>query len=114
MTQLAMTTDINGHNTFGLKFSGQSYNFKLTSGGADSTVTAPTSNTKGYSAVFSIEPGASVWVSTTTVALPSSATPQATLSQLNPGSREIAAGGVLHFNTNSATAEVGVSFYELS
>lgn len=113
MTKLVLTRDINGYNTFGLPFSSQKKDTTLATT-VEQTVTAPVTNLKGYLAVFSFEPGAKVWVAlNATATLPGAAFAD-TDSELNPTAREVPAGGVLHFITNDTTAEVGVSFYELS
>ncbi len=113
MTKLALTRDINGYNTFGLQFSSQKYDTTLATG-AEQTLTAPTSNAKGYLAVFAYEPGAKVWVALGATATVPGGAFASTDSELNPTAREVPASSVLHFITNDTSAEVGVTFYELA
>lgn len=116
MTKLALTRDINGFNTFGLRISSQKKNFTLTTAGGELTLTAPTENVNGYLAVFSFEPGAKVWfaLGSDTVELPATNTVNDCNSELNPTTREVAAGSTLRFKTNDTSVECGVMFYELA
>jgi|GEM_PF-6687467 len=116
MTKLALTRDINGYNTFGLADSSNKKNFILTSAGGELTTTAPASNTSGYLAVYSFEPGAKVWVALggTAIEMPVNNTVNTTNAELNPTARNVPAGATLRFKTNDTSAEVGVAFYELS
>ncbi len=120
-TKFSMIRDINGFNGFGLKFSTQNYSATIATG-VEQKLTVP-SDSKDYLAVFSIEPGAKVWVSlNSTAAVPVAATFGSTTSVMNPSARYVSGGApgdgvaadILHFITDDATAEVGVTFYALS
>lgn len=124
-TKFSMTRDINGYNGFGLKFTDTAYSATLAAT-TDTTLTVPDHSTMGgatYSenaqptliAIFSIDPGESVWVALNTAAsTPAGATFAATASELNPAARQVVGGDVLHFYTAAANVVVGVSFYWLT
>lgn len=110
-TKFAMTRDINGYNGFGVQFSNINYKTIL-SATVEQHFTVPSTASK-WLAVFSFEPGSSVWVdNNNTAALPGGSF-AATTSQLNPAGREVNSADVLSFITNDTTAEIGVSFYAL-
>lgn len=111
MATLLITRDASGVPAWGLEFSSDAWNVQLSTG-VEETITAPTSNTKGYLAVFSFEPGTSVWVSLESITLPTG-TPARAYAQLNPGPKQIPAGATLYFKTANSTADIGVAFYEL-
>ena len=114
ITNFYMIRDINGYNGFGLPFSNSNYSATIT--GAATTLTVPT-NTKHTQllAVFTFEPGASVWVSNNnTATIPAGATFAATNSDLNPSARVVNEGDVLSFITSNTSTLVGVTFYALS
>jgi len=114
-TKFSMTRDINGYNGFGLEFSDTNYSATLTVGAAQSLVVPGISTTTTYLAVFSYEPGTSIWVANNdTAAVPVAASFGATTSELNPAARKVKFGDTLSFITNDTTAEVGVSFYGLT
>jgi hypothetical protein len=108
-TQLIMTIDVNGNNTFGLGFAEDSYDTELTTGVAQS-VTVP-DNFKIWEAVFAFENGANVWVANNETATIPGGAFALTPSQLNPTSRRVKAGDVLSFITSDTSAQVNVSFY---
>lgn len=116
-----MTRDINGYNGFGLPFSTSKYSATLATT-TDTTLSVPfgsatygpTASRTQFIAIFSYEPGSKVWVTkNATAASPAGATFAATTSELNPAARTVQAGDTLHFYTTDASAEVGVTFYEL-
>lgn len=121
-TKFAMTRDVNGYNGFGLAFSDTKYSATLVQN-ADTTLTVPQGNTMGsghsttgnkFLAIFSFEPGSSVWVAlNATAATPAGGTFAAVSSELNPTARYVSAGDVLHFKTADTSALVGVTFYVL-
>lgn len=108
-TQLIMTIDVNGNNTFGLEFAEDNYAMLLDSGVAQ-TVTVP-DNFKNWLAVFSFESGANVWVANNATATYPTGAAGASSSQQNPSSRRVKAGDVLSFITSDTSAQVNVSFY---
>lgn len=112
MAMLLITRDAAGIPAWGLQFSGDSYNVTL-SAGVEETIDVPNENAKGYLAVFSFEPGSSVWVSNATITLPTG-TPAQSPVQLNPGPKQVLAGSTLYFKTSDTSAQVGVAFYELA
>ncbi len=111
-TQFAMTRDINGYNGFGLAFSLNKYSANIAQN-TDTTLTVP-SYAPHYVAIFSYQPGASVWVANgATAAKPAGSTFASVSSELNPVARYVKAADVLHFITGDTTATVGVTFYAL-
>ena len=72
-------------------------------------------NVNKFIAIFSYEPGASIWVSLNeTAASPVGATFATVSSELNPAARVVNAADVLHFITTDTSAQVGVVFYGLN
>lgn len=112
MTMLNLTKDVKGFNTFGRVPADLKYSASLTTS-SDQSVTVPNTAVK-WLAIFSYEPGASVWVAIGTAAsAPVGATFAATSSELNPVAYELNSGEVIHFLTSDVSANVGVSFYVL-
>lgn len=111
-TPFSMTRDINGYNGFGLEFSDSNQGTTLATGVAQSfTVSGGKAK---YLAVFSFEPGASVWVAKNTpAALPTGAFASVDSIQ-NPTARVVRQGDTLSFITNATTAYVGVTLYAIS
>lgn len=117
-TPFNMIRDINGYNGYGLSFS----NFKRSATivqNTDTTMTVP-SDCSQYLAIFSIQPGTSVWVAlqpangtTIVAAVPASGLFTTTTSELNPVARLVNKGDILHFITADTTADVGVTLYAL-
>jgi hypothetical protein len=116
MLPFIMTRDINGYNGFGLPFSNVKRNTILSANVAQ-TLTVPVSADATYSnviAVFSFEPGASIWVANNeTAAIPSGSFTTAT-SELNPAARAVKGGDVLSFITADTTSAIGVTFYAIA
>jgi len=121
-TPFNMTRDINGFNGFGLAFALDKYSADLAQS-TDTTLTVPSSgmlgnvanNVNKFIAIFSYEPGASIWVSLNeTAASPVGATFATVSSELNPAARVVNAADVLHFITTDTSAQVGVVFYGLN
>lgn len=110
-TALNMVRDINGFNTFGLP---NSLNKKSTilSANVEQHFTCPT-NCVQWLAVFSFQPGAKVWFSSSDIATIPGGSFADTFSELNPSARLIFAGDVLSFITDDTTAEVGVILYAI-
>lgn len=121
-TPFSMTRDINGYNGFGLQFSLDKYSATLATG-VDTTLTVPAGGPLGsgtnfttnrYIAIFSYEPGSTVWVALNgTAAVPAGGTFASTTSELLPTARFVKSGDILHFKTADASAVVGVTFYVL-
>lgn len=111
-TSFSMVRDINGYNGFGLPFSLNKYSAVLAQN-TDTTLTVP-SYSAAYVAIFSYQPGSSVWVANgATAAKAAGASFSAVTSELNPVARYVKAGNVLHFITGDTTAAVGVTFYAI-
>jgi hypothetical protein len=115
MTQFAMTRDVNGYNSFGLVPAANKFNTILAATVAQTFTVPlntinPTNNAK-WVAIFSVEPGASVWFAHNTTATLPSGSVASTVSELNPTVWEVEAGDTISAITNNATAEIGVKFY---
>ena len=117
-----MTKDINGFNGFGVPFSDQKYDTTLAAN-VEQTLSVPDLVTGSYPktftgtprflAVFSYEPGASVWVANNATATVAGVAFATTDSELNPSARVVDSGDALHFITADVTAILGVVFYAL-
>lgn len=122
-TKFNMSRDINGYNGFGLTFTDTAYSATLAIN-TDTTLTVPSTigiGKQGYAstaqmlAVFSFDPGQSIWVAkNSTAANPGGAAFAATASELNPAARLVSGGDVLHFYCTTANVNVSVSFYSVS
>lgn len=112
-----MIRDINGFNGFGIKFSNSQWQCLL-SANIESVLTVPTTGDATYPhllAIFSFDPGDSVWVSVNgTATVPSSGTFAECQSELNPAARYVSSGDVLSFITSDTTDQIGVSFYAIT
>lgn len=112
MTALLMTKDVGGQNSFGLVPADDKFATTLAATVAQ-TFTVP-SEASNWVAIFSVEPGASVWFAyNVTATLPGGAVAAAT-GELNPAVWQVKAGDTISAITNNTTAEVGVKFYALS
>lgn len=121
-TKWILSRDINGYNGFGLTFTDTAYAATLAIN-TDTTLTVPSISTPGGNsyegttkplliAIFSYDPGSSVWVAkNTTASNPGSTTFVATASELNPAARQVSGGDVLHFFTTETSVNVSVLFY---
>lgn len=122
-TKFNMSRDINGYNGFGLTFTDTAYSATLAIN-TDTSLTVPNAigiGKQGYAtvaqtlAVFSFDPGQSVWVAVNTAAAnPGGAAFAATSSELNPAARLVKGGDVLHFYCTTANVNVSVSFYSVT
>ena len=112
-TNMNITRDVAGNATFGLPFALFKYDTTLVTS-VEQTLTIPGAYKK-YLAIFSIEPGTSLWIASddNTATLPGAAF-AATDSELNPVAREVKADEILHFITGNATAVLGVTLYPIS
>lgn len=109
-TQLLFGRDAGGYNAYAPAFSTNKFSATLTTG-SEQTITVP-SNFTNWIVVFSFEPGTVVWVAlNATAAVPAGATFASTTSELNPSTRTVKAGDVIHLITSSTSADVGVSLY---
>ena len=120
-TPFNMLRDINGFNGFGLAFSDQKYDTTLAAN-VEQTLAIPdlvtgsypkTFTTPRFIAIFSYEPGASVWVALNETATVAGAAFATTDSELNPSARLVDSSDTLHFITADASAIIGVAFYAL-
>lgn len=110
-----MTRDINGYNGFGLPVSNAKYSAILLAG-VEQTVTVPPTQGALYPnllAIFTFQPGNSIWVALNATASAPSGSFGTTDSELNPQARICKAGDVWHFITNDTTDEIGVFFYAI-
>lgn len=122
-TKFNMSRDINGFNGFGLTFTDTAYSATLATT-TDTTLTVPSAisiGQQGYAttaqtlAVFSYDPGTSVWVAANaTASVPAGASFAATSSELNPAARLLTGGDILHFYTAGTGVNVSVTFYSVS
>lgn len=124
-TKFAMTRDINGYNGFGLSFTDTAFSTTIAAS-TDTSVTVPSidsiggaSTPEGASprliAVFTFDPGQSVWVAlNATASVPAGASFSATSSELNPAAREVKGGDVIHFISATANVNCWVGFYWLT
>lgn len=114
MTEFMMIKDVNGLNGFGLPFSNTKKKVLL-SADVESTLTVPQSTNGAFPyilAIFSPNPGASIWVALNeTAEVPSSGTFSDSTSENNPAPRLVQGGDVLHFISSNTTVELGVTFY---
>jgi hypothetical protein len=122
-TKFNMTRDINGYNGFGLQFTDTSYSATLAAS-TDTSVTVPSTTGMGgfgisasslWLAVFSFDPGTSVWVAlNTAAAAPAGASFATTSSELNPAARLVKGGDVIHFFSTGTAVNVNVAFWSIS
>lgn len=106
---LNFSRDASGNSTFGMQFSDDKYNSTLLLG-VEQVLVCPAHAAK-FLAIFSIEPGAEVWVALNDTAVVAGAAFDKVSSELNPIAREVRADDVLHFITTNADARIGVVFY---
>lgn len=118
-TRLAFARDDQAFNANAPAISTDKYSATIAAT-TDTTLTVP-SNFKNWIAYFSVEPAKSVWLAVNaTAAAPAGATFAATTSELLttntqlPTARLVNAGDVLHFFSQSGTANVGVIFYAIT
>lgn len=122
-TPFSITRDINGYNGFGLKPSDTNVSATLDAS-TDTTYTVPGNNAIGrtiyqtkalYIAIFSIDPGDSVWVAINhTATTPAGATFAATTSFLNPAGIEVQEGDIIHCYTTQTGVDVSIRLYSLT
>jgi hypothetical protein len=118
-TLLNFGRDNQGMNAFAPAFSQDVYSATLAAT-TDTTLTVP-SNSQTWLAVFSVDFSKLVWVAkNATAAIPAGSTFASTTSELiNPYypytfAKVVQAGDVLHFFSESGTANISVAFYALS
>jgi hypothetical protein len=108
-THLNLGRDVQGFNAYAPDFSNLNYNTTLVAN-VEQNFTVPSTYPK-FIAIFSSNPGASIWVdSTTTASIPGGSFTTST-STLNPAARTVYAGDVISFVTTDTTAYMGVSLY---
>ncbi len=109
MTILSMRKDVQGQNTFTLEPSDNIFNTTLLAGVAQ-TFTVPVSALY-WVAVFSFDPGSTVFFAhNTTAALPGSSVTAST-SELNPVSWLVKSGDTISAITNDTSDYVEIKFY---
>jgi hypothetical protein len=111
MSKFNLTRDINGYNGFGLKFCEDNQSAILAAN-VEQHFTVP-GNYANWIAIFSYEPGASVWVADNFTAVVPSGSLAATFSELNPTAREVKAGDVISLITSDDNVQVGICLYAL-
>jgi hypothetical protein len=106
--------DTQGYNAFAPSTATDKWSATLTNGAA-SSITVP-SNHQTWVAVFSYQPGTTVWVDLTgaTAAVPAGATLASTTAELLPGARTVQKGATISMITDSSTADVWVGLYAVS
>lgn len=113
MTQLNFGRDVQGMNAYAPQLSTNMYSASLGSG-ADDDITVP-SNYMNWIAVFSYQPGSTIWVSiNNTAAVPAGGTFAASTSFLAPAQLLVKAGDIISCINNSATdQDVGIALYAI-
>ena len=108
-TKFLMTRDIAGYNGFGIMPTQDMQSGVLAAGVAQS-ITVP-DNYPNWIAIFSYQPGSTIWVSFTTTAVAPAGAFSSTASCLNPAGRAVKAGDTISFITNDTFSPgVGVEF----
>lgn len=108
-TKFNMTRDINGYNGFGIQPTYDMQSGVLAAGVAQS-ITVP-DNYPNWIAIFSFQPGSTIWVSFTTTAVAPAGAFSATESCLNPSARAVKSGDTISFITDDTfSPQVGVEF----
>ncbi|OGT30407.1 MAG: hypothetical protein A3E87_01605 [Gammaproteobacteria bacterium RIFCSPHIGHO2_12_FULL_35_23] len=113
MTKSILTRDINGYVNYGLLPCENIVSVNLDANVAAS-FTVPGDSGFLWDLVFSIEPGASIWIAfdaASGAALPAGNTFAATFSCQNPGVRRVPGGTVVSAITANTTAYLGVEMY---
>jgi len=118
-TKLLFARDDAGFNAYAPYFSTDKYTATLAAT-TDTTLTVP-SNFPNWVAYFSVEAGKNVWLAlNATAAVPAGATFASSTSELIPNvsqyqiGRNVKAGDVLHFFSQTGTANVSVAFYAIT
>lgn len=106
-----MVRDINGYNGFGLPMCDNKFAVTLQVGVAQS-FTVPSSFSK-WLALFTNEPGTSIWVSDDGTATIPDTTINTSNSELNPIGRLVNALDEISMITSDTTAGVGVCLYAI-
>ena len=101
-TKFNMTRDINGYNGFGIQPTYDIQGCSLTANAAQ-TFTVP-DNYPEWIAIFSVTPGANVFVSFTTTAAAPSGTVATRTSVLLPSARQLKGGSTFSVITPDATS----------
>jgi hypothetical protein len=118
-TRLLFERDVQGLNSYAPSFSTNKYTATLAAT-TDTTLTVP-SDFENWVAYFSVEASKLVWLAlNATAAAPAGASFAASTSELIPNvsqyqiGRRVQAGDVLHFFSQSGTANISVALYAIS
>lgn len=111
-TQFNLNRDQGGIPSYSPYFAVDKYNTTLAASVAQN-VTVPNTNSV-WCAIFTSEPGSSIWVAKNATATLPGGSFASTYSEQNPQSRFVNGGDVLSFITASASAEIGVILYAVS
>ncbi len=110
-SQLNLIRDAAGNNTFGLEFADIKYNTTLALGVEQSQIIIGSAHK--WLAIFSYEPGSSVWVSKNAPAVLPGASFADTDAELNPTARVVRPNDVLHFITSNTDAKIGIVLHAI-
>jgi hypothetical protein len=112
--EFQMIPDTRGQNTFGLYPLDKGTRTTLSVGVAQ-TFTVPVNEgpLANWGALFTYEPGATVWVAFNDTATLPSGSPAATVCEMNPAMRYVKPGDTISLITPNTTAEVGVAYRAL-
>jgi hypothetical protein len=113
ITRFQITRDNAGFTAFGLPISNRKYQTVLTAL-TEQILTVPISGDATYPgivAVFSFQPGTTVWMAINATATVPGGSFTLTNSEQNPQVRYLKAGDIIHMISRSTTSEVGVMFY---
>lgn len=112
-TPLNMGRDVTGSSPYAPLFTNDNKKMLLAVNVEQTTIVP--SSSPSYYVIFSIEPGAKVWIAQGSTAItPPSGAITSTTGQLNAGVRTVYAGETLRFITSDDTAEVGISYYAIT
>jgi hypothetical protein len=110
-TRYNLTRDLSGYNGFGLAMSDLNYNTTLAASTAQNFDVPEDYQT--WIAIFSYEPGSSVWVAVNDTAEVAGASFAVSNSQLNPTARLVQGGDNISCISEAADTQVCVQMYAI-